>query len=159
MISDEEPLITVSDVIFFPALEDDCTICAEEIIGDSTFAYDECSLACTKTDTIGEVCRYTDIINSVRSFGSAIDFTNPVDRDQCCDAGIIGGDPNLQAACDLSGDIPLTCYPTSTERQNDELVYEDENCIQNFRILTYRDVNDERTIESVINDSEITDLD
>ena len=128
MISDQTPLKTESEVILSPATEDDCTICADEIIGDSIFAYDECSLVCSRTDAIGEVCRYTDMGNSIRSFGNTMDFTNTVDRSKCCDAGISGDDPNLQAACDMSGDIPLTCYPKSTERENDELVFEDDNC-------------------------------
>ena len=81
LISDQQPLKTESDVILSLATEDDCTICADEIIGDSIFAYDECSLACSKTDAIGEVCRYTDMDNSVRSSGITMDFTNNVDRD------------------------------------------------------------------------------
>lgn len=81
LISDQQPLKTESDVILSLATEDDCTICADEIIGDSIFAYDECSLACSKTDAIGEVCRYTDMDNSVRSSGITMDFTNTVDRD------------------------------------------------------------------------------
>ena len=80
-MSDQQPLKIESDVRFSSAIEDDCTVCADEIIGDPVFSYDECSLSCSRTDAIGEVCRYTDMESSVRSFGITMDFTNSVDRD------------------------------------------------------------------------------
>ena len=55
--------------VFNLATEDDCTVCSDEISGNPTFSYDQCSFVCQKTDMIGEVCRYTDISNSVRSRG------------------------------------------------------------------------------------------
>ena len=57
------------------ATEDDCTICNDEIIGVSSFVYDQCTFVCQRTDMIGEVCRYTDTSNSIRSQGTTMDMT------------------------------------------------------------------------------------
>ena len=59
--------------------EDNCIVCADEVIGDPTFAYDACSFVCQRTDSIGEVCRYTDIGNTIVSSGPTSDSMINVD--------------------------------------------------------------------------------
>ena len=69
------------------------------------------------------------------------------------------GDTVLEAACDLSGDVPLECFSTTEERVDEDLVFENNDCKQNFKIITYRNVGTMRIIESEVESSEIVDLD
>ena len=43
-------VLTENEEAFSAASEDDCTICGDEIIGDSIFTYNECSFICQRTD-------------------------------------------------------------------------------------------------------------
>ena len=43
-------VLTENEETFSAATEDDCTICDEEIVGDSAFIYKECSFVCQRTD-------------------------------------------------------------------------------------------------------------
>ena len=46
-----------------------CIICGDEIIGDTTYSYDDCEFTCKKTENVGEVCRYTDEERTIISTG------------------------------------------------------------------------------------------
>ena len=150
---------TETNEVFESATEDECTICNDEIIGDSSFVYDQCSFVCQRTDMIGEVCRYTDTSNSIRSQGTTMDMIMTVDKEQCCSTGLMIGDSTLEAACDLSGNVPPSCFPTEDERVDEDLVFENGDCVQNFKIITYRIIENMRNFESEVDDSEIVSLD
>ena len=38
------------------------------------------------------------------------------------------GDTILEAACDLSGNVPLECFMTTEERVDEDLVFENGDC-------------------------------
>ena len=52
------------------AEESNCIICGDEIIGDTTYSYNDCEFTCQKTENVGEICRYTDEEKTIRSTGA-----------------------------------------------------------------------------------------
>ena len=85
-----------SDETSSPASEDDCTICMDEIRDDPIYAYDHC-FGCQKTERLAQVCRYTDISNSIRSMGSTYEELTTVGAEVCC--ANANGDASLLTAC------------------------------------------------------------
>ena len=79
------------------AEESNCIICGDEIIGGTTYSYDDCEFTCQKTENVGEVCRYTDDEKTIISTGIQTAVETDVDKSECCNnAGI---DVGLQIAC------------------------------------------------------------
>jgi hypothetical protein len=55
------------------------------------------ALAAKKTERLGQICRYTDISNSIRSMGATFEELMTVETEVCCSNA--NGDVSLLSAC------------------------------------------------------------
>ena len=79
-----------------------------------------------KTETIAEVCRYTDEEGTLSTMQTGVETTALVDRSDCCNNAV--GNANLLSACSTDTTKPLSCFVPFEVITVDEITFKDGMC-------------------------------